>query len=235
MSYVDISFVSIVVLSLVHMVAERVRTHILLPQGPFLSVGGGVAIAYVFIDLLPKLGASNRIVERTLTGWLPYVERHVFVIALLGFLLFFCIDRVPSGWIKQKRFFFSLGSYALFNFLVGYAVASDGNPEVQPLLLFTIAMALHYCTNDYTLCEGHGEEYRTIGRWALIASLVLGWICGRTIQVSETAIALINAFIGGGVIMNVVRHELPKGKTNDVGAFVLSSALYTAILLRVGG
>jgi hypothetical protein len=234
MPYPLIAFFSVVVFSLVHVYAEKIRTHGLLSQGRFLSLGGGVALAYVFLDLLPKLGKSNAVVEKLLSGFFPYFERHVFVAALLGFLLFFLIDRVPSGWLKKEKIVISLCSYSLFNFFVGYAVVNKDNPEVQPLILFTIAMALHYFTNDYTLCESHGVEYRKIGRWVLIGSLFVGWLSGLTIQLSETAVALISAFIGGGVIMNVTRHELPRGKQNSVVTFVLSSAVYSAVLLTIG-
>ncbi len=233
MPYPFIAFISVVIFSLVHIYAEKVRTLGVLSQGRFLSLGGGVAIAYVFIDLLPKLGKSNQLVEQILAGFFPYFERHVFVMALLGFLLFFLIDRVPSGWLKDEKFTLSLCSYALFNFLVGYAVVNKDNPEVQPLVLFTIAIALHYFTNDYSLCESHGEAYRTTGRWVLIAALFFGWLAGLTIQLSVTAIALISAFIGGGVMMNVTRHELPQGNENSVSAFVLSAAVYTAVLLNI--
>ena len=61
---------------------------------------------------------------------------------------------------------------------------------MQPLVLFTIALALHYFTNDYSLCELHGEAYRKQGRWVLIASLFLGWLAGASIHLSETAVAL---------------------------------------------
>jgi hypothetical protein len=33
--------------------------------------------------------------------------------------------------------------------------------------------------------------------------------------------------------MNVTRHELPKENPNSLGAFLLSSALYTVILLSI--
>ena len=234
MSYQFVAFCSVVIFSLVHMYAEKVRTFGLWSQSRFLSFGGGVALAYVFLDLLPKLGKSNAVVEQLLSGFFPYFERHVFVAALLGFLLFFLIDRVPSGWLKKEKITISLCSYSLFNFFVGYAVVNKDNPEVQPLILFTIAMALHYFTNDYSLCASHGEEYRKIGRWILIMSLVVGWLFGLTVQLSETAVALISAFIGGGVIMNVTRHELPRGRHNSVPTFVISAAIYSVILLSIG-
>ena len=233
MPYPLIALISVIIFSLVHMWAEKVRMWGILTQGRFLSIGGGVAIAYVFVDLLPKLGKSDLIIQKVLAGFFPYFERHAFVMALLGFLLFFLVDRSPLKRINDKNFKLSMCAYALFNFLVGYAVVNKDNPEVQPLVLFTIAIALHYFTNDYSLCELHGEVYRKSGRWVLIASLFLGWLAGWTIHLSETAIALVSAFIGGGMIMNVTRHELPERNPNSVGAFLLSAAVYTNVLLCI--
>jgi hypothetical protein len=233
MPYPLIALFSILVFSCVHLWAEKGRGFGLLSRSRLLSLGGGVAIAYVFVDLLPKLGKSNLLIERVLSGFFPYFERHAFVAALLGFLLFFFVDRSPSKWFKDEKYTITMIAYALFNFLVGYAVVNKDNPEVQPLVLFTIAMALHYFTNDYTLCESHGSDYRRQGRWILIASLFFGWLAGVSIHLSETAIALISAFIGGGVIMNVMRHELPEKKANSVGVFLISAFVYTSILLCI--
>jgi hypothetical protein len=202
-------------------------------HGRFLSFGGGVAISYVFIDILPKLGKSDSLFRKLLLGIIPYFERHVFVMALLGFLLFFCLDKTPDAFGKKGKFWLSIVSYALFNFLVGYAVVDKDNPEVQPILLFTIAMGLHYFTNDYSLSEAWGSAYKKTGRWVLIASLFLGWFAGLLITLSQLAVALVSAFIGGGVIMNVTRHELPKEDPGSLGVFLLSAITYTAILLTL--
>jgi hypothetical protein len=72
MPYPLVALISIIVFSFVHMWAEKVRTLGILSQRWFLSLGGGVAIAYVFVDLLPKLGKNNILVERVLAGFFPY-------------------------------------------------------------------------------------------------------------------------------------------------------------------
>ena len=119
MPYPLIAFFSILVFSCVHLWAEKIRALGVLSQRRFLSLGGGVAISYVFVDLLPKLGKSNQLIERVLSGFFPYFERHAFVAALLGFLLFFFVDRSPSRWFKDEKYGITMIAYALFNFLVG--------------------------------------------------------------------------------------------------------------------
>ncbi|MFA6916613.1 MAG: hypothetical protein WC222_09465 [Parachlamydiales bacterium] len=232
MDYSFLAFLCICVFALVHLSADKTRQFSFLSHSRLLSTGSGVAIAYVFIDLLPKLSESDVLIKKSIEPFFPYIEHHVYIMALLGFLLFFTVDRSKTLIKNQSAYFWlSLSSYSLFNFLVGYAVVDKNNPEVQPLLLFSIALALHYFMNDYSLTEAHGNAYRHVGRWILIVSLFLGWLTGIYFVLSETAVALISAFIGGGVIMNVTRHELPEENPNSLGAFLAAAAVYTIILL----
>lgn len=229
------ALIAVLVFALVHLFADNAKRLGISWHGRLLSTGGGVAIAYVFIDLLPKLSKNKVAVTSPLWELIPYFERHVYVMALLGFLLFFVVDRSQAIIAKKSTFFWiSLSSYALFNFLVGYAVVDKDNPEMQPLILFTFAMALHYFMNDYSLSQAHGEAYTRFGRWILVASLFLGWAAGVSVELSATAVALISAFIGGGVIMNVTRHELPETNPNSLGAFLSGAVIYTLILLSLG-
>ena len=235
MPYSAFALIAVIIFALVHLWAEKCQLLNLSTHSRLLSMGGGIAISYVFVDLLPKLSEGDLLVKKTLEDIFPYFERHVYVMALLGFLLFFIVDRSDKLLSNRSLFFWlSLSSYAFFNFLVGYAVVDKNNPEVQPLFLFTFAMALHYFMNDYSLSEAHGNDYRFFGKWILILSLFLGWFVGFWTELPATAVALISAFIGGGVIMNVTRHELPVKNRNSLGAFLFGTAAYTVILLSLG-
>ncbi len=231
MPYPLASLIAVIIFSLVHLGAQTTKHLDRITHGRLLSAGGGVAIAYVFIDLLPKLGKSDLLVQKALEGVFPYFERHVYIMALAGFLLFFIVDRSATVIKKQNTFWLSLLSYALFNFLVGYAIVDKDNPEVRPLILFTFAMALHYFTNDFTLSTKYGKAYLKMGRWILVLALFLGWFAGAWVTLSPTVIALVSAFIGGGVIMNVTRHELPKNNPHSLGAFIAAAIFYTCVLL----
>ncbi len=227
------SFLAILVFSSVHYASSRVGLLHHVSKAKFLSFGGGVAIAYVFVDLLPKLGKNDTYIQSVLRNSIPYIEHHVFILALLGFLLFFSLDRTPETWQKKLKFNISISSYALFNYFVGYAVADPYDPEVQPLVLFTLAISLHYCTNDFSLNETYGDMYRKTGKNILLISLLLGYVTGLFFDLPQTSVALLGAFIGGGVIINVIRHELPKEKPNRFSTFLLGAFLYTALLLAL--
>lgn len=236
MPYLFFAFLSVLVFACVHLFAERTRALRFTNHSRFLSTASGVAIAYVFVDILPKLSKNDALVHEWLWRFFPYLERHVYIMALIGFLFFFAIDRSKTLLRGQSAFFYlSLGSYALFNFLIGYAVVDPENPEVQPLALFTFAMALHYFMNDYSLSQAHGVEYDAFAKWVLIGMLFLGWLVGLWIDLSPAAVGLVSAFIAGGIIMNVTRHELPEENPHSLGALLLAAFSYTAILLTIGG
>lgn len=234
LSYPLQSLLAVVVFSLVHLLANRTRILNGKLHHRFLSIGSGIAIAYVFIDILPKLSKHEPVVNQAIWRFFPYFEKHVYVMALLGFLLFFVVDRSNKLSKYPASFYLSLSSYALFNILIGYAVVDIDNPEVRPLVLFTIAIALHYFVNDYSLTENFKDQYDRVAKWILIASLFLGWSIGLLFELSTTAVALISAFIGGGVIMNVTRHELPDEHQGSLACFLLAAAFYTLTLLMLG-
>ncbi len=66
----------------------------------------------------------------------------------------------------------------------------------------------------------------------LAAAVLAGWwAAGLLFEVSEAALAVLFAFLAGGVIMNVLKEELPEERESRFWAFVLGAGLYTAILL----
>lgn len=234
MLYPFLSFIAVTIFALIHIYAYRIKRLDPDFQAAFLSFGGGVAIAYVFINLLPKLCLNDVLIKQTLAGTFPYFERHVFIMALLGFILFFLVDRAHGQNHDHRKYWLSIASYALFNFLIGYAVVDPNNPEVRPLMLFTFAIGLHYFANDYSLDKRYGKEYEKNGKWILILFLYAGWFVGSFTKVPPIAIALVSAFIGGGVIMNVTRHEIPRNNPRNLWAFLAATFFYTILLLAIG-
>lgn len=187
-----------------------------------LSFGSGVAIAYIFVDLLPKLCVNDSIIKAS--GLFPFMEKHVYILALIGFLVFYLVE-------KKKFEKFSILSYMIFNFMIGYAIADKDDPDVRPLYLFTIAIGLHYFTTDYAMREKTPVIYHQLIRWLAVLSLIGGWALSYVYVLPETAVALVAAYIAGGVILNVTRHELPADRPNDTGSFLLGSFIYSFLIL----
>ncbi len=147
-----------------------------------------------------------------------------------------------------RAFWLSMGSFAVYNFLIGYlllhrfgAVLAAGGAEggegragdLGGLIVFALAMLLHFVVNDYGLREKHRDDYRRIGRWMLAATVLLGWVVGLAANIPEVLIAVLTAFLAGGIILNVLKEELPEERRSRFWPFAVGAALYTALLLAL--
>ena len=211
-----------------------------------LSAGAGVSVAYVFLELMPALAEHQATVERT--GLLGGMERHVYVLALVGLTVAFGVEassrrsrreRTASEGVAQastRTFALSMAAFVVFNLAVGYALGSPGDETVQPLWIFVVAMGLHFVASDHSLTENHRDRFRSVGRWLLPAALLVGW--GLSVspapEVPPEALALVLAYIAGMAVMNILHHELPDtDRRTDVVAFVVGAATYGVLVVAV--
>jgi hypothetical protein len=100
------------------------------------------------------------------------------------------------------------------------------------LLLF-VTLGVHFVVNDLGLREHHKHAYDRIGRWVLAGSIMTGWVIGQTLELNPAAIATIWATVAGGIILNVLKEELPEERESDFGSFLLGAVGYGALLLTI--
>jgi hypothetical protein len=143
-----INLISVVILALIHLFANRIQVLGWLWHGRFLSFASGVSFAYVFVDLLPELARKQTVLKSSFEGVIPILDKHAYVIALFGLLFYYGLQRQPRQH-PYRSYYVAIGGYQLFNFLVGATLADSTDPEIQPIALFTVAMGLHYFVNDH--------------------------------------------------------------------------------------
>ena len=215
----------------VHVVGGGLRFLDAVPRSAWLSGAGGISVAYVMVHLLPELGAGQEAVDEGLAG-LGFLEDHVYLMALVGLGLFYWVELAtrPSASGTAPRFWFGIGSFAVYNALIGYLVIHRQNETPEGLALFSVAMGLHFVVNDHALRERHEHVYDRVGRWILVGAIAVGWLLGELTDITEAAVGLLVAFIGGGVILNVMKEELPENRESRFWAFALGAAGYAALL-----
>ncbi|MCJ2068558.1 hypothetical protein MKK75_07020 [Methylobacterium sp. J-030] len=242
-----------VLLAVVHVVTPTLRFLDGSPRSVWLSAAGGVAVAYVFVHFLPELAGGEASVGRmagdTFGG---FSERHVYLIALAGLMACYGLDRLAKVGRSRRAgipvtdsvgasvdvgtgagvFWIHMGSFRLYNGLVGYLLLHREATGPASLAFFTVAMALHFVVTDYGLNEDHKAAYRRIGRWVLVVAVLAGFAVGAATLVSDAAIAALTAFLGG-VILNVLKDEVPSERQSRFWAFVLGAAGYSALLLTL--
>ena len=216
----------------VHVIAGALSFLDAVPRSAWLSAAGGISVAYVLVHLLPELAAHQRAVEAGLPAF-DFLENHVYLMALGGLALYYWVElvtrpRTPGA--AAERFWFSVVSFAVYNALIGYLVVHNYDDTVSGLALFSLALGLHFVVNDHALRERHEELYDTTGRWILVVAIAAGWLLGQLTEISEAALGLVLAFIGGGVILNVMKEELPQDRRSRFWAFAVGAAAYAALL-----
>jgi hypothetical protein len=227
-----LSLVMAILIACAHLFTKHIRSFGSLPRSWALSAAGGVSVAYVFIHIMPELARNQKVLNHGLPKFLSYLEHHIYLIAMLGLVLFYCLQ----GFAKAKdrtsgSFWVHIGSFFFYNLLIGYLLPHRFDHTLLNLLLFTVAMTLHFMINDHSLRSSHKDRYDRIGRWILAAGVLCGWVVGLTTSLNESLEASIFAFLAGGILLNVLKEELPKEQGSRTVPFILGAVLFSALLL----
>ena len=241
----DISnLIGVLFLASVHLWSGQLRFLDAKPRSPWLSVAGGASLAYVFVRIFPELAEKQPAIEEVAptVGFLGFLEHHIYLVALGGFLFFYGLERfvqaIPAGDSPRDRpirvkFWLHIGSFAAYNALVGYTIVHRLNQSIGVLVLICIAMGLHFIVNDHGLRHIHQQSYRRIGRWILVGSIILGWALGIGTEVSEALDAVWFALIAGSTIINTIKEELPTERESQFWPLFWGATAYTILLLLI--
>ena len=240
-----VSLLAVVVLAIVHLLAGKMRFLNVTPRSVWLSIAGGISVSYVFVHLLPDLAADQRTIREAAGERFTFLEYHVYLVALIGLAAFYGLERAAKTSRQRNQsagqddsteagvFWLHAASFALYNALIGYLLLHREKQGLVSLIFFAIAMGVHFVVNDFGLREDHKGTYDRIGRWILAAGIIAGWVVGLLFEVSEAAIAVLFAFLAGGVIMNVLKEELPQERKSRFWAFAVGAGAYAVILLTL--
>lgn len=204
------------------------------------SFAGGVAVAYVFLHMLPNLVEYNKPVGEFLLAdnrLTPFAELMIYIISLCGFMVYYGFDllalksRERTGGEKQV-YALHLGMFMLYNFLITYTMSLRAATSVTATIIFTAAMSLHFVLTDRKFSRLYPGSFRKSGRFLLIAALFSGWLCTVIFDpVNVLIAAFMVAFLAGSVLLNVFREELPAPSLTSYCWFTGGALLIIAILL----
>lgn len=235
-----LSFVLAAVLAIIHMLAITKTVNRIMGLKWVLSGSGGFAVAYVFVHLLPELGEHQALLEEKVNlAWLDYFEHYAYVVAMLGLILYYGVERaasaVSSGESRRSPagvFWLHTCSFTLYNGIIGYLLVQRIQTNtIWNQLLYAVAMGLHFLVIDRGLSNHHKKIYDHFGRWILSGAILAGWAIGTWFSIPEEVFALLFAFLSGAILINVLKEELPKQKENSIVAFVAGAVIYTVLLL----
>ena len=252
-------------LAVLHLAAPRIRKLPFIPERATGSFAGGLAVAYVFLHLLPEIAEGNDAIGAALRDAVrptPLLDLGIFLVALAGFTAFYGLERLadrtghtphsagspaapaaapaavldqpPAGQPPAGVYRLHLGSFLVYNALITYTMALRLRTGVLFALLFTVAMGLHFVLTDRGLEEHYPQRFGTAGRWALAAALLVGWALAAVLAPSSAVlVALLTALLGGSILLNVFKEEVPSGSRSSFGWFLTGLVLYAGLLALV--
>lgn len=238
-SHLWIAFIATVFLALFHYLSPWFANHLAGNGRSFISFSGGVAVAYVFLHMLPNLVEYNKPIGLFLlnTQWLtPFTELLIYIIALSGFLIYYGFDllaeRSRDNGNEGLVYGLHLTMFCLYNGLITYTMSLRAMASITATVLFTLAMALHFVLTDRKFCRFYTLRFNHVGRFVLMAALLGGWLCSVIFDpVNVLIAAFMIAFLAGSVLLNVFREELPAAGLTSYYWFTFGALLITGTLL----
>ena len=228
-------------LAVVHLCGGALRFLDAVPRSRWLSFAGGISVAYVFAHLLPQVAEGQQALAEAGLGGALVEEGHAWLLALFGLVAFYGLERAAktshdeadADRTEAEVFWLHMASYGLYNMVIGYLLSAGEGGGERGLFLFWLAMALHFLVNDAGLRAHHKARYTSVGRWVLAGAVVVGAGLGQTVEVHAAVIAGLVAVLAGGVMLNVLKEELPEERESRFWPFALGAAGYAALLMVV--
>jgi hypothetical protein len=210
----------------------------------WISAAAGVSVAYVFVDILPELGAQQQAFNRAAgNSGLLFVEERMYALALLSFVMFYGLDHMVlfkrkqgSESIAHERdavYWLHLTGFLFYSRLIGYLLTERADRGALSLAVYAVVMAVHFLVVGHSLSEEHGLDKRWSRATMLAASVLTGWLLGSTTHLSAKTFARLFAILAGGVVITSLSHELPGDRRGRfwpfcLGAVLLSLALFAS-------
>lgn len=223
----------------------------------WMSLAAGVSVAYAFLEILPELNHAQASLEES--GFAGILHNPAYLFALIGVGVFYALEvialssrkgappgkegaasggqgQTSAGVFHDREhtsagvFTVHIAFFAVYNFLIGDLLTTMEDSGIAQALLFCVALAFHFYIVDEGLRHHHHARYDRWGRWVLAASLILGAITGTLFTTSSTVSALLWAVVGGGLILNTLKQELPETKESCLPSFFAGAIVFTILL-----
>ena len=200
------------------------------------SLAGGVAVSYVFLHMLPDLvesrDAIHVLLEKT-TNMSPFKDLAVFALALLGFEIFYILERLCAQKdTKEKNITYrlDLGKYFIYNLLITYTLLVRIETGVNYAILFSIAMGFHFVLTDNYFSRYYPRLFKRKSHLFLLFGLLLGFLLATIFPVNVLASAFLTAFLAGAILYNAFAEEIALQRPSSMGFFFLGTAMMGVLL-----
>jgi len=191
------------------------------------SCAGGVAVAYVFAHLLPMLAHLGRSEDY-------YSLEILFAGALAGTCLYLAVDRLEDGAEASRAwlsFAARITAFAAYNLVLGIFLTTNPPATLVAHFVVLVALSMHFVVVDRHLRSCHTHAYDRLGRWVVAPSILVGAIIGSLQVFPFWLHEFFFALLAGGMILNVLRQEIPQTGNGQLLPFTAGAALFGALFV----
>lgn len=217
------------------------------PDNIWVPASVGVALAYVFMDIFPHLAKSKaKLVPSGDNPVYEFLTHNIYLVGLAGFTIYLGIILSDMMFRKNPKAgeitfrsaptvikieFISLTAY---NFLVGYLLSEHITHRPEPAMLFGLAMAAHFAGLNRLTRDHFPVLYDGLLRYAFTAAVLVGWIAGVALEITDVTLELWYSFLAGGIIVVAAVYELPHIRSHSqYWSFVIGAGLFSVMILSI--
>jgi len=211
----------------------------------WVSASAGASVAYVWIHMIPELNEQQQAFNQAAGTHLPAPQLRVYVCGLIGFLGFYGFQHMRhrstadaeanrSGrpaHLKTYRLY--VVGFSFYVALVGYLMIESSERGLLSLLVYWVAMGLHFLAVNHSFEESGEQYYNERGRWLLAFAVLVGGFTGMFTTLNARVLATLLGLLSGGVIVNSVLMELPRGREGKFIPFFSGAALFSVLLALI--
>lgn len=210
------------------------------------SVGGGMAMSAVFVFMLPDvISKIHGVAAETEIAFLKS-EGHLMFAVFSTFLFAFCImyalEKVALDSTKinvtPNKFIFFLHMLILCSMLITLVSSFPAlaNASVYALGIVCSLAIFEIFLEETALLKHFNHLYSTVGRYLVLASLVIGWVIGLKFADQQTTVftLMFQAFVIGMILTAVIKGEFDLiNQANNYRIFVTAATIKTLIILGI--
>jgi len=207
-----------------------------------LSAAAGVSVAYVFIDVLPELAEHNAVLGKAGGVGSFYAEQRIYVLVLVAFVVMYGLQHIVlasrgrrhESLAREERdaiYWLHLLGYVAYSALIGYLLVERAERGAASIVVYTLAMGIHFLIVNHALAEEHGAVYRRHGHLWLSAAVLAGWVVGSLLPIDEVTFARLFALLAGGVVITSLRSELPDDRRGRFWPFCTGALAFAVLLI----
>lgn len=209
------------------------------------SIGGGMAMAAVFVFMVPDVIAKiSHVAAHTNIEFLKQ-EHHLMFLVFTTFLTAFCtmyaLEKIALDRTKVNAapsfFVFCLHMGVLCAMLIALV---SSFPVLSKASFYAIGIVCALAVfeiflEEVALLKHFGALYSHLGRYIVMLAIVIGWILGLKFITQETTVftLMTQAFVIGMILTAVVKGEFDLiNQSNNYIIFIVSA--FTKVLIVLG-